>query len=769
MLPGLAGASMPNWTGVEVRNFAQSAQDPSVIYAAANLGVFKSSDHGNSWQPMKLPYLTGDSAVIVHPEKSAHLFVLMRNRSSGYYESLDAGHSWTWQTVRPVSAEVERSGPVTPVVFLAVDPARYGGAWWALFSGSLFRSVDQGKSWQLNAQASGPIHHTANASYRFSGNTLFHSDNRGNSWRELHQFQSADRSGELSQFMSLSNGLLMVRHGKLWLQSSDEGKSWEAATNGFEQLPDHQQELGVKAGMPMPWRTSCRVDASPVSPAHLLARCASSNGAWPSTVCLKRSDDWGRRWVDVGEGCQAAGLPTAWSPTAFLWDRADGNVLWLAWMAGGVYRTKDAGNLWMRADEGLQFPNPRQESFEALNEPALHRAVFYRDLPAIERLLAEGSDINVEGNYVGSVLAADLRAAQLERQDSGSSNSIYFKLRQLGAIPRQVRALPRLGWFPESSRLLVQAVALGRSDIVEDLIRNGYDWGSQTRDASGENSSSELLDSHLARLGKPMSYWVEAYIHAAVFPSADQTVADLFSMSEPALALKVLAAASKSQPFDRQTGAASSIRREIVTNLLLLKKNEWALRVFTVTPRPYVPAAFDSLRLTLYDDCDFALLQAVDSPEASLTCLAKPVLRNWQKRQLLELLDQRGQLTLERWQWLLETAATNWMLRTAAYRRNADLVEPLRGMVGIAYEIKPGTVLVVNSLRAHSPAKRAGVKAGDQIVEIAGVAVTGMAPNEVQSRFRGRPGTIVPLKLRRGDKILSVQLRRQSLDAMSQD
>jgi photosystem II stability/assembly factor-like uncharacterized protein len=768
MACGLANASMPTWTGLEVSNFAQSAQDPSVIYASASpLGVFKSSDHGLSWLPMKLPRLTSDSAVIVHPEQLGHVFVLTRGRSAGYYESLDGGKTWTWQTIQPPSKKDEDSGPITPVDFLAVDPAKYGGAWWSRLSGSLFRSIDQGKSWQLNAQASGPIYHTADASFRFSGNTLFHSSDRGNSWNEIYQFNRTEHRDQVRQFTPLSNGLLMIRHEGLWRQSSDGGKSWALASNGFEQLPDHQQQLANNAGKPeMPlslpggvWRISCRLDVSPVSPANLLARCVSDNGAWPSSVCLKRSDDWGRRWVDVGEGCKATGLPPSWSPSAFLWDHADKDTLWLAWMAGGVYRTTDGGRLWAHADEGLLFPKGADFTFIALTEPPLHRAVFHRDLPAIRRLIAEGADINADGNYVGGVLSADLQAMQLEQRESIPNRSIYFELRQLGALPRLVRS--------PGSRLLEQAAWMRRADIVEDLISNGYDWGLQELEASGENSRSELAKSkiHLEELAKPMSYWIEAYMRAAVFPSADQTVMDLFALEEPALALQLLAATSRSVPFDRQTGAASNVRLEIVGELLAIQEKTWARRVYEVAPRPHPESGLDALRSTLREHCDYALLQAVDAPDASITCILESKLSNRQKQHLWRMLDERGQLTQERWTWLMNESPANWVFQTAAYRRNADVLEPLRGVVGLELAIRSKHLLFVESVNVNSPAMGAGVKAGDQIVEIGGVAVTEMPPDNMGTAIRGRPGTTVRLKLRRADQTFSVQLKRQPLDA----
>ena len=81
--------------------------------------------------------------------------------------------------------------------------------------------------------------------------------------------------------------------------------------------------------------------------------------------------------------------------------------------------------------------------------------------------------------------------------------------------------------------------------------------------------------------------------------------------------------------------------------------------------------------------------------------------------------------------------------------------EAIRGKfegVGIVITIKDGILTVVSTIE-NSPAERAGIKAGDKILEIDGVSTLKMSLMEAALRIRGKKGTRVRLKiLREGEK-----------------
>jgi carboxyl-terminal processing protease len=84
--------------------------------------------------------------------------------------------------------------------------------------------------------------------------------------------------------------------------------------------------------------------------------------------------------------------------------------------------------------------------------------------------------------------------------------------------------------------------------------------------------------------------------------------------------------------------------------------------------------------------------------------------------------------------------------------------------VGAVLEEKDGRMLVTRVLN-DSPAEGAGMTAGDEIVTVDGVGVSGLTANEVSSKVRGPEGTEVTLELKGTDGATrSVTIIRATLD-----
>lgn len=75
-----------------------------------------------------------------------------------------------------------------------------------------------------------------------------------------------------------------------------------------------------------------------------------------------------------------------------------------------------------------------------------------------------------------------------------------------------------------------------------------------------------------------------------------------------------------------------------------------------------------------------------------------------------------------------------------------------------------GVVEVVSVLPA-SPAARAGLQVGDQVVSVAGRVMTGAAVTAVVEELRGPPGSTVALGVRRHGQLRTVRLERADVDA----
>lgn len=102
-----------------------------------------------------------------------------------------------------------------------------------------------------------------------------------------------------------------------------------------------------------------------------------------------------------------------------------------------------------------------------------------------------------------------------------------------------------------------------------------------------------------------------------------------------------------------------------------------------------------------------------------------------------------------------------------AYRqfRETDLGGIFTG-VGIYIELEAGLPVVVQPIPG-SPAHRAGLRPGDQILAVDGQSTERMSLEEVVARIRGPAGTAVRLRLRRGERVFDVSLVRARIRAVT--
>ncbi len=70
------------------------------------------------------------------------------------------------------------------------------------------------------------------------------------------------------------------------------------------------------------------------------------------------------------------------------------------------------------------------------------------------------------------------------------------------------------------------------------------------------------------------------------------------------------------------------------------------------------------------------------------------------------------------------------------------------GGIGVTIELRDGYVTVVSPI-PNTPAEKAGILPGDQIVEVDGKSVVGQGLDQVSSQVRGQPGTKVTIGVRR--------------------
>lgn len=597
-----ACASMPTWRGVEIRQFGQSAAQPERIYALGNGILFLSEDRGRHWSPLRTPRLSRMTELHVDPKDARHVLVLGRSQGDAetpeLHESFDGGMAWVRRASLKFSDPSGLPGGSFLPTQLAIPTSRQSGAWLA-YDGRWFRSSDSGQTW--TRLTSGRLAFAAvrgpSVSFSLDDNVLWRSEGADLSWERVHEFkQNAAAPGHRvrppSNLIVLSDEELVVRDSEgHWLQSTDSGKNWLPATNGFQNLNAESTSQKPVAGFL--GATRCSVQHSPAAGNTLLARCIWDNGSFPSSTCFHVSTDAGRSWMPPrtpgstsGPDCQAQGLRIAWAPVTVLLDAVDPFRMLAAWQAGGLYRSDNGGQTWEPSAVGLMFPKgqPSGIDWAAIGEPPLIQAVLYRDSNLLSRTLASGVDINAPGNRLANVLAADLTARELEAGEQQTPKPMMWpELRNARAEAFAV-ATVRKG-------LLIRALELNLNDIADDLIRRGYDWGIITGDAArSDTPDSEFREvlhrsRYLPSGSDQIRRLITNYIGAARFPSADRTTLDLLDAGETDLAIRVLKASTRRIPFDRQSTTPVTSRRLVADGLLAAGKKSWAQRVFATVPR----------------------------------------------------------------------------------------------------------------------------------------------------------------------------------------
>ena len=97
-----------------------------------------------------------------------------------------------------------------------------------------------------------------------------------------------------------------------------------------------------------------------------------------------------------------------------------------------------------------------------------------------------------------------------------------------------------------------------------------------------------------------------------------------------------------------------------------------------------------------------------------------------------------------------------------------QITENMTGGIGVGTDIKADRVVII-SIVANSPAEKAGLKPGDEIMAIDGIKCSDMKQGEQLIRIKGPVGSKVLLEVRRPDsqETYNVELVRVDLSKLS--
>lgn len=289
----------------------------------SGLGILRSDDHGQTWQPSSsgtenVAYATAVHDYAFSPNFAADRIVFAATWG-GLCRSTDGGQTWAW-------AGRLYSGPFGSINNVAVAPdfATSGhvlatGGW-----GGLYLSQDGGIHWTANytVSTSGPIAYSpafaVNGTAFVAGwSGLYRTMDRGMSWTQV--LTASLSSLAVSPDLAVDGTLLVGGGGAVYI-SHDSGTSWISVT-----LP----------------ATSTFVADLALSPAFATDQTAFAG----TNAGLFKSQDGGLTWTTAagypGPAVHSLAISPGWPAHAVL----------LAGTDEGVYRTVDGGVTWELAQE----------------------------------------------------------------------------------------------------------------------------------------------------------------------------------------------------------------------------------------------------------------------------------------------------------------------------------------------------------------------------------------------------------------------------------
>lgn len=285
----------------QVRSLIVHPDDPAVVYAGTQRGVYRSDDRGDNWSALEAPRDGQDVwSLAFHPDDPNVIY-------AGYepcsiYRTEDGGESWA-----PMNTDRVRYPMVTTympplakrVIGIASDPSNPKDMYASVEVGGLLASRDGGESWdsitdglytenhtvdlhgvQVSAAAPGTVFIIAQVA-------MFRSRDRGGHWEHI-------RFGEMFPGGSYCRGLIV--------SPSDPATLYLAAGAGGGGAPAGTQEAGALFRSSDTGETWRRLDIGDTPPSRMF-QIAIDRRAPESVYCVTgyghfyESHDEGETWA----------------------------------------------------------------------------------------------------------------------------------------------------------------------------------------------------------------------------------------------------------------------------------------------------------------------------------------------------------------------------------------------------------------------------------------------------------------------------------------
>lgn len=307
--------------------------DPTLLYAATNMGLFRAGDAGGEWKQVDLGARSTDlRRVIFAPSDPSIVYVVAA--SGEIYVTNDSGRTWATRQITGTAMETEEPFVESDSLIMDfdVDPVA-GGALYAVWRWrAVFKSADGGSSWAMTgkkSQAGRGVHGVVadqacrGTVYGREFRALIRSVDRGKHWKLINDGLPVYRNRDWVYVEDLQgdptrNRVLYALTDAGVYRSENRGGSWEAAE---PELPREDQVLGMT------------VDPSDAD--HLVE--------WVKSGAIYETHDGADSWRFVSGGPAAVAFST-------LTIHPRQPRVWYAATSDPcqAYRSSDSGKTWVR-------------------------------------------------------------------------------------------------------------------------------------------------------------------------------------------------------------------------------------------------------------------------------------------------------------------------------------------------------------------------------------------------------------------------------------
>ncbi len=326
--------------GCKIYSVVQDFQNPQILYAGSNGGIYKSTDSGLSWFSINngLCYQTITSLAIDHVNCSC---IYAGSNSGHIFKSQNGGDEWlalnqVLQNIRVREIVIDPSN--SAIIYVALGFGSFGG---------VFKSIDGGSSWieisesfeNHNIYSLAIDHNNPNCIYAgavfhynpITHGALYKSLDSGLTWETIQIPTSPNVYASISEIAIDPNNSNIIFVGTKWdgvFKSNDAGLNWIQANCGIWSFEQSNHNVIV---------------VNPSDSSILYLGTHPPNSFEP---CVFKSIDSGLNWFESAQGLED-------NDVFSMMLAIENSDLIYAGTNSGFFKSHDSGNLWTASNEGL--------------------------------------------------------------------------------------------------------------------------------------------------------------------------------------------------------------------------------------------------------------------------------------------------------------------------------------------------------------------------------------------------------------------------------